>query len=115
MPRWLADLRREVTQSGHLKNPDTDLGTMARLAGVSEAHPCRSFRRYMDYTPLEWLHRERITNACRFLRHGDQRLISDIARASGYRSQAMFSRHFRRIMGCNARTWRQQTLGQRGD
>ena len=113
MPRWLHDLRQHLGVPKVLHHPDLDLADMARMAGVSRSQLCQAFRQYLDCTPLSWLRRERLTNACRLLRNGDQRPIAAIAAECGYRSPNLFARHFRTLMGCSPRHWRRGVAGQK--
>ncbi len=112
-PRWLDDLRATINHTQVLHDPDLDLSTMARMVGVQKTHLCRTFSRHYGLTPMQWLRRERINNACRQLRNDDRRAISTIARNCGYRSPALFCRHFHAQMGCSPRVWRRGAEGLR--
>lgn len=71
---------------------------LAELAGVSESHFIRSFRKATGTSPIDWLRRERITQAKRRLvETGDP--IKQIARQVGYSDQFYFSRDFKQFTG----------------
>ncbi|TVR48560.1 MAG: AraC family transcriptional regulator, partial [Planctomycetota bacterium] len=99
MPRWLMDLRRQLGQPTLLHDPQLSLSSIARLAGLPKSQLCQAFRRHMGCSPMAWLRRERLTNACRLLRNDESQPIADIAAACGYRSPNLFARHFRALMG----------------
>ncbi|TVR12387.1 MAG: AraC family transcriptional regulator [Planctomycetota bacterium] len=111
LPRWLADLRQELGQPTVLHDPRLDLRAITRLAGIGRSQLCRDFQLHLGCSPMQWVRRERITNACRLLRNGDGRSIARIATSCGYKSVPLFCRHFQQHLGCSASAWRKAATG----
>jgi AraC family transcriptional regulator, activator of mtrCDE len=74
------------------------LESLARTCHVSRATFARLFRATVGETPGEVLARTRMTQAAQWLAHGHQ-AMGDIAESAGYRSEAAFSRAFKRAFG----------------
>jgi AraC-like DNA-binding protein len=69
------------------------------LCGLSVPAFTRAFRGALGTSPIDWLRRERITQAKRRL-FDSADTIKEIARQCGYGDQFYFSRDFRRMAGC---------------
>ena len=111
MPRWLADLRQTLGNPRIIHDPHLDLAGIARIAGVGRSQLCHAFQQHLGCSPMHWVRRERLTNACRLLRNCDGRSISSIATACGYQSIPLFCRHFQQHLGCSASQWRKAAVG----
>ena len=71
---------------------------LAALAGMSASHFSRVFKAAFGTSPIDWLRRERISQAKRRL--GDTRdPIQWIAQAVGYRDRFFFSKDFKKLTG----------------
>ena len=75
-----------------------DVPTLARIAGVSEAHFIRTFGATFGETPHRYLQRRRVERAMWLLRETD-RSVTDICLDVGFGSLGTFSRTFRDIVG----------------
>jgi AraC-like DNA-binding protein len=75
-----------------------DVGAVAAVAHVSEAHFIRSFRATFGETPHRYLQRRRVERAMFLLRETD-RSVTDICFDVGFNSVGTFSRTFRDIVG----------------
>ena len=75
-----------------------DIGALARIASVSEAHFIRTFRATFGETPHRYLQRRRVERAMFLLRSTD-RSVTDICMETGFNSLGTFSRTFTDIVG----------------
>ena len=75
-----------------------DIGALARIAYVSEAHFIRTFRATFGETPHRYLQRRRVERAMFLLRSTD-RSVTDICIETGFSSLGTFSRTFTEIVG----------------
>jgi len=84
------------------------IGKLADLCSMSLTHFRRIFGEIMDCSPLEFLHRTRITQARNMLR-GTNMSILEISERVGYGSISGFNRHFLSITGISPSEWRRNT------
>jgi transcriptional regulator GlxA family with amidase domain len=75
-----------------------EVGVLARIACVSEAHFIRTFRATFGETPHRYLQRRRVERSMFLLRETD-RSVTDICFDVGFTSVGTFSRTFREIVG----------------
>jgi AraC-like DNA-binding protein len=75
-----------------------DVGSIAAVAHMSEAHFSRSFRDVFGETPHRYLQRRRVERSMFLLRETD-RSITDICLDVGFSSLGTFSRTFSEIVG----------------
>ncbi|WP_078544582.1 AraC family transcriptional regulator [Litchfieldia alkalitelluris] len=73
----------------------TDLSTMA---GLSSSHYSRLFKKYVGYSPIDYLTHLRIDRAKELLALSDFR-IKEISQSVGYEDELYFSRIFKKIVG----------------
>jgi AraC family transcriptional regulator, arabinose operon regulatory protein len=85
---------------------------LAGLAGLSQPHFFRRFRKATGATPLDWLRRERINEAKRRLSQSRDP-IRAIAEELGYGDQFYFSRDFKKLAGLSPRHYRRQEIERR--
>lgn len=109
--RWrLQEIAPAIT---HIANSYTDpvsVPTLAALCGMSEAALRRKFREAVGRSPLDYLHRVRISAAISLL--GQENLtILEISARVGYDSQSSFNRQFQRVMGLGPRDYRKRLVG----
>ena len=71
---------------------------LAQRCGLSASHFNRLFKTAMGTSPIDWLRRERITNAKRRLVESDE-AIKRIAEQVGYHDRFFFSRDFKHVTG----------------
>ena len=98
-------MRREVFRPWRVEE-------LAVLAGSSVSHFFRRFRKATGATPLDWLRRERISEAKRRLSQSRDP-IRVIAEDLGYGDQFYFSRDFKKLVGLSPRHYRQQEIENR--
>jgi len=75
-----------------------NVGAVAAVAHLSEAHFSRSFRACFGETPHRYLQRRRVERAM-FLLRETHRSVTDICFDVGFTSLGTFSRTFREIVG----------------
>jgi AraC-like DNA-binding protein len=102
----LARMRRDVRRPWRVEE-------LAALAGSSVPHFFRRFRKATGATPLDWLRRERISEAKRRLSQS-RNSIRAIAEELGYGDQFYFSRDFKKLVGLSPRHYRRQEVENRG-
>ncbi|WP_134699229.1 AraC family transcriptional regulator [Ammoniphilus sp. YIM 78166] len=74
------------------------LENLANIAGLSLSHYSRQFKKYMGYTPMEYLTHLRVDRAKELLILSDYRLKA-VAESVGYQDEFYFSRVFKKIEG----------------
>ena len=89
-------------------NQQFQIGKLADLCSLSLTHFRRVFGEMMDCSPLDFVHRTRITQA-RYLLRGTNMSVLEISERVGYGSISGFNRHFLRITGTNPSEWRRNT------
>ncbi len=73
---------------------ELDNKTLARVAGYSEFHFIREFRKYVRLTPADYIRKRRISEIVRRIGEG-KRPLSDIAFEYGFNSKENFTRAFK--------------------
>jgi YesN/AraC family two-component response regulator len=71
---------------------------LAAHAGISERHLTHCFRQETGLTPITYLNRYRIHQACALLKQGDMN-ITEVALAVGFSDSSYFARVFREDVG----------------
>ena len=84
---------------------------LAALAGMSESHFSRIFKSAFGASPIDWLRRERISQAKRRLAE-TRDAIKEIATQVGYSDRYFFSKDFKRLAGISPRVFRAQESGK---
>lgn len=82
------------------------LGSLARSAGVSRSVLAKQFAEVTGETPMRYLALWRMQLAARLLVDGNDK-IAAIAEQVGFRSEAAFSRAFKKTVGLSPAAWRQ--------
>jgi AraC-like DNA-binding protein len=92
----------------HFQDP-IDLNSISRKACISRFHFHRLFTRVYNRTPHQYLTRKRIALACELLT--DEKLsITDICNSIGFESMGSFSVLFKKEIGINPRSYRNNAL-----
>ncbi len=86
------------------------LADLSALAGMSVSHFIRTFKRSMGTSPIDWLRRERISQAKRRLIDTDEP-VKEIARQCGYRDPYFFSKDFKKLTGLPPSSYRERERG----
>ena len=107
---WLAGLRdpgvgRALAAMHARPEAAWTLETLAREAGVSRSVLAERFPALVGHTPMQYLTNWRMQVAARLLAEGPGK-VSAVAFEVGYRSEAAFSRCFKRVVGISPALWR---------
>lgn len=81
------------------------VGALANLSGMSPTHFARTFKAAFGTSPIDWLRRERISQAKRRLAESDAS-IKEIAAQVGYTDRYFFSKEFKQHTGTTPRAFR---------
>ena len=90
--------------SQHSKS-DINVSELAKLAGVSREHLTRVFRQNTGQTPLQFITKRKLIDACRLLQDGKVS-IKEVSDSLGYHNHAHFTRTFSRVVGKSPREFR---------
>jgi AraC-like DNA-binding protein len=109
-PGWLAGLRDPIVGRAlaRLHGAPANAWTLASLAaasGVSRSVLAERFARYVGETPMRYLTRWRMQIAARLLTDGMIK-VAAVGEQVGFRSEAAFSRTFRKMIGVSPTEWR---------
>lgn len=85
---------------------DFNLRQLAEVAGMSECHFSRMFKKAAGYSPLQFFIRLRMARARQLLLETDQSII-DVGLEVGYSSHSHFSQVFKREVGVTPTQYRQ--------
>lgn len=77
---------------------DISLDFLAAMAKVSRSYYCALFRQQCGESPVEYITRKRMQNACRLLEEGQMK-ISEAAMLCGYPDPYYFNKIFKKQMG----------------
>lgn len=86
---------------------DITLEQLADLAGISQQHYCRVFRKCVGMRPMEYISQKRIAKAKTLLTESVM-AIGDIARAVGYSGLTYFGMVFRKYEGISPAAFRKR-------
>lgn len=91
----LADVLQYIEEryAGQIK-----LGDLAQIAGITEQHLCRLFKKNFHLRPMEYLAKVRLQHAKEMLVYSEKS-ISEIARATGFPDSSYFSVMFKKHEG----------------
>ncbi|CAG7634980.1 HTH-type transcriptional activator Btr [Paenibacillus solanacearum] len=87
----------------HYQEPLT-LESLAQMAGLSVSHYSRLFKKYVGYSPIDYLTHLRVDRAKELLVLSEYRLKS-IAGSVGYTDEFYFSRIFKKVTGFSPREY----------
>lgn len=109
-PGWLAGLRdpkvgRALALLHAEPARDWTLGALARAAGVSRSVLAERFARWVGETPMRYLTLWRMQLAARLLADGATK-VANVGEQVGFRSEAAFSRTFKKVTGLSPAEWR---------
>lgn len=74
------------------------LADLAQLAGLTQWHLLRQFKKYTGLPPHAWLVQCRLRKSLALLKQGQE--IALTAQLCGFSDQSHFTRHFKKTLGC---------------
>lgn len=87
-------------------NRKIGLDEVASVAGMNVTAFCRYFRQKSGKTFSQFVNEQRISYACKFLKHGN-RTIADICDEAGFNNLSNFNRQFKNIIGMSPSEYRE--------
>jgi AraC-like DNA-binding protein len=105
-------LRRVLARIECSLDEGTPLAELARMAGLSEGHFSRAFKRSVGLPPHRWVLHRRVAAAARRLADDDASL-SDIALSLGFSDQSLFTRQFAALTGVTPGAYRRGLRARR--
>lgn len=100
-------LRRPVEWMKLFYFENVRVSELAKMAGLSAGHFTRVFKATFGTSPIDWLRRERISQAKRRLVESESS-IKEIAEQVGYPDRFFFSKDFKSHTGLSPRAFRQR-------
>ncbi len=107
-----APLRKAVERMRLFYFESQTVGELAALVGMSASHFARVFKATFGTSPIDWLRRERISQAKRRLVE-TQDAIQWIAQEVGYHDRFFFSKDFKKLTGFTPREYRRREAVRR--
>lgn len=102
IPNWLKNLLKKLKDPVNLSG---GIAFMLDESGVTPEHLCRTFRKYLGFTPQAYLNDQRLNYAANLLKHSDHSII-DIVYECGFQSESTFYHNFSRRYGVSPLKYR---------
>ena len=101
---WIHEIHPKVREALDYINThytgNPRLSDASVLVGLSPSHLCRIFKKEMGVNFREYVHRVRLQRAV-FLLLGSRKIIKEITYEIGYSNPQLFSKAFKRCLGCS--------------
>ena len=111
LPECSRLVQRAAAQIRQRYNTPLQVKDLAKEQGVTAEHLSRTFHQQIGMPITEFIHRERIRYAVKYLDETDLP-IRDVALFVGYEDISYFSKMFRRFLHCTPREYRHVAQGQ---
>jgi len=106
LPLWLAELCKQISAKEHFI---VGLERLFALAPVSREHLSRSFKKYLNTTPTQYINRLRLNYAANQLANTNRKII-DICYDSGFGNLSHFYQCFESAYGITPKNYRIQKM-----
>ena len=106
MPEWFSKILELIAQNF---KDETDISEIAKSCGVSREHMCRSFRKYLNVTPSQYINSLRLQEAARLLSKTEKPII-EISNEVGFNNPSYFYRLFGEYFNVSPREYRLKKL-----
>lgn len=104
VPAWL---REAVSGLQTRENHEAGIQYLLKKTGKTQSYLCRSFRKYLNSSPSQYINTVRIKNACNLLKYTD-RTVTDICYDCGFDSVSHFNHLFKKIHSCSPSQFRKK-------
>lgn len=101
-PQWFNELLDNINQPSNFTR---GLDSMYELSGKSPEHTTRSFRKYLNTTPTEYLNSLKLNYAKNMLITSDTS-VTDICFSSGFNNTSYFYVQFKKKYNCSPKEYR---------
>jgi AraC family cel operon transcriptional repressor len=105
-PLWLSEALKEMEK---LSNLSAGMAFLQKQTGKTTEHICRSFRKYLNITAMDYINSLRLNYAANMLLHSDQQIL-DIAWNAGFENISHFYHLFKRTFHVPPRRFRENGL-----
>jgi AraC family cel operon transcriptional repressor len=102
-PLWLREALAELEKLSNLSE-GTDF--LRRYTGKTKEHICRSFRKYLNATPSDYIYSLRLNYVANMLLHSDREIL-DLAYEAGFENISYFYERFKRAFHVSPRKFRE--------
>lgn len=99
LPEWLSELLESMKERGNFV---AGLPRLLELSGYSQEYVNRSFRRYLNLTPTQYVNRLRLKLAAELLKDTEINIAS-VAAECGFNNLSHFYAEFNRVYGTSPR------------
>ena len=106
-PNWYDTIKDAIAYVSAHYASDISVADLASRANLSTAQFTRIFKEQTETTPAQYVARTRI-NAARVMLETTDKLVTEIATATGFYDHAHFIRTFKRIVGITPSRYRRQ-------
>ena len=91
---------------------EMDLELLAKKAGMSKFHFCRTFKKYLELSPIQFLTHLRMDKA-KTLLGCSSRSVSDVAETVGFTDLSNFIKNFKKVIGLTPTGYRKSVRKSR--
>lgn len=92
IPTWLA---QAIEGLSDIRNLEAGMDYLVSSTNRTPEHICRSFRKYLNMSPMSFINAKRLNYAANLLKHSDKEIL-DIAYESGFQSVSHFYHLFKK-------------------
>ena len=103
-PLWLREALDEMQK---LKNLSTGFDFLRKFTGKTKEHICRTFRKYYNVTPSNYINNLRLNYVANMLLHSDREIL-DLIYDAGFQNISYFYQRFRQTFHTSPRRFREK-------